>query len=254
MLPIRKQNFCTFTPHKICFRMHRFFADYAPDAARILLNDEESRHCLGVLRHCQGDTIEVVNGAGLLAKGSLFIPKKGVAAVLVDTIETIQPLRNYSLHLAVAPTKNADRIEWLLEKAIEVGLDAITFISCNNSERVKINFERMKRVAIAALKQSSQPFLPKINPICAADAFMKQHQTDNATKLIAHCRNGDKKSLFEKKSDKYVVMIGPEGDFTESEINTAAACGFIPLQLGHMRLRTETAALVVAAGLSQVQQ
>jgi 16S rRNA (uracil1498-N3)-methyltransferase len=205
-------------------------------------NAEESRHIVKVLRKKKGDLLHITNGKGYLYEAEILLadPKKCKAQV-IDEDKTIP--RAHSLHLAVAPTKLNDRFEWFLEKATEIGINEITPILCANAERKTIKPERLERVLQAAMKQSLQTFLPKLNPLTPIEEFLEQTQGEQ--KFIAHCLKGEKMELKRGISpDKdIVVLIGPEGDFTKEEVALAYDKGYTPVALGRNRLRTETAAI-----------
>ncbi|WP_430811819.1 MULTISPECIES: 16S rRNA (uracil(1498)-N(3))-methyltransferase [unclassified Carboxylicivirga] len=208
-----------------------------------ILNEAESKHCINVLRHQVGDEITVANGKGQYYKCRIAQahPKK-CALELIETTHFDKP--THSLHLAVAPTKSIDRFEWLIEKAMELGLDEITPLLCHHSERKKVRTDRIERVVIAAMKQSLKAHLPKINELTPFDTFLKSK--DNTTGYIAHCYNSEKQALktaYRPHSD-CIICIGPEGDFSEDEIEAALRHEFIPVSLGQSRLRTETAGLI----------
>ncbi len=214
-----------------------------------LLNAEESFHCARVLRYKPGQLVYLTNGNGLWCKGQLTLvhEKQCVAQVLETELKTPRCTR---LHLAIAPTKQIDRIEWMLEKAIEIGLEEISFLHCQNNERVVIKPERLQKIAESAMKQSLQAFLPKVNPLIK---FGEALHLKADQRYIAHCERGEKVflSTLDFKNKTTLVLIGPEGDFSDSEITLAVSKGFQPLDLGSNRLRTETAGLttVVAAAL-----
>lgn len=210
-----------------------------------LLSEEESKHAIRVLRLQAGDIIHLVDGRGGLYKTEIIEPHPKRVSLNVLEFTSDFEKSNYHLHLAVAPTKNIDRIEWFLEKSTEIGLQEFTPIICEHSERKEVKVERLEKVAIAAMKQSLKAYLPKVNPAVTFNKFIQDIASSDAVKGIAHCVDADKKYIstaFEKEQ-KYLVLIGPEGDFSEKEISQALAAGFIPISLGEARLRTETAAL-----------
>lgn len=210
---------------------------------------EESKHIVKVLRKTEGDVLYITNGKGYLFEAKILIadPKKCKAQIINEN-KSIP--KRYKLHLVVAPTKMNDRYEWFLEKATEIGVDEITPIICDRSERKVLKLERMERVLQSAMKQSLQTSLPKLNEAISYQAFMEQETT--GLKFIAHCDEGEKMELKRRvAADKDVtILIGPEGDFTKSEITTALEKGFIPVSLGINRLRTETAAVVACTTVS----
>lgn len=207
------------------------------------LPKEESQHCVRVLRLSEGDIIFLTDGNGLLCKGEIISTgNKSCSVHIMERTENFQQ-RDYRLHLAVAPTKNAARMEWFLEKAVEIGIDEFTPIICEHSERNFMKTERLEKIAVSAMKQSLKAYKPIINePVKIKDFLQKDFE---GQKFIAYCEGDTRtplKSLYEPKSPA-VVLIGPEGDFSKSEIETALETGFIPVTLGTSRLRTETAAL-----------
>lgn len=225
--------------------MHIF---YTPDITQNIytLNEEESKHCVRVLRLPVGAQVYLVDGKGgfYTAEITSDNPKKVSLSIL--KVETEFNKRNHFLHIAVAPTKNIDRIEWFLEKATELGIDEITPIITDRSERRVIKEDRLNKVITSAVKQSIKAYHPKLNEAISFDAFLKQ--SFDGDKLIAHCINNEGKKYISdliKPHGKYLIMIGPEGDFTSDEVNSALNKGFKALTLGDNRLRTETAALSV---------
>jgi len=211
-----------------------------------LLSEEESKHAIRVLRLQGGDIIHLVDGRGGLYKTEIVDPHPKRVSLRVLEVEQDFGQSAYHLHIAVAPTKNIDRIEWFLEKATEIGLQEFTPIICEHSERKEVKIERLEKVAVSAMKQSLKAYLPKINPAMTFSKFIASAVEDTAVlKGVAHCVDAEKKyiSTAFPKSGRYTVLIGPEGDFSEKEIEQAMATGFIPLSLGGSRLRTETAAL-----------
>lgn len=203
---------------------------------------DESRHIAKVLRKTIGDTLHITNGNGWLFTGEISIADQKHCTVSI-TSKILQPKRNYNLHLAVAPTKMNDRYEWFLEKATEMGVETITPIICDHSERKVVKTERFEKIIQSAMKQSLQCYLPKLNAPIAFKDFINQDFTDQI--FIAHCEETDKKSLksqLELASD-CIILIGPEGDFSVKEIEMALQHHFIPVTLGETRLRTETAAI-----------
>ena len=225
--------------------MHIF---YTPDITQntYTLNEEESKHCVRVLRLSKGAIINLVDGVGGFYTAEIVSdhPKKVVLAVL--NVEKEFHKRNHYLHIAVAPTKNIDRLEWFLEKATELGIDEVTPIITDRSERRVIKDDRLNKVITSAVKQSIKAYHPKLNEATSFDDFLKQ--PFDGERLIAHCiDNAEKKFISEQVAphQKYLILIGPEGDFTPEEVDLALNKGFKPLTLGENRLRTETAALSV---------
>lgn len=225
--------------------MHIF---YTPDITQntYTLNEEESKHCVRVLRLAVGSEVNLVDGKGgfYTAEITSDNPKKVSLSIL--KVETEFHKRNHYLHIAVAPTKNIDRIEWFLEKATELGIDEITPIITDRSERRVVKEDRLNKVITSAVKQSIKAYHPKLNDAISFDTFLKE--PFDGDKLIAHCIDNGEKQYISKlvaPHQKYLILIGPEGDFTPDEVNLALNKGFKALTLGDNRLRTETAALSV---------
>lgn len=210
----------------------------------VVFDKEESRHISKVLRKKEGDLLNLTNGKGYFFEAKLLStnPKQCVATLLKAELQAPLP---YHLHLAVAPTKLNDRYEWFLEKATEIGISEITPIICDRSERKVIKPERYEKIIQSAMKQSLKAYLPKLNPAISLKEFLTNKQVE-VIKAIAHCEETDRKSLksIVKENTSILLLIGPEGDFTEKEINSAITEGFQPITLGNSRLRTETAAIV----------
>ncbi|WP_316797175.1 16S rRNA (uracil(1498)-N(3))-methyltransferase [Pedobacter agri] len=225
--------------------MHIF---YTPDIDQntYTLNEEESKHCVRVLRLSIGAVVNLVDGKGGFYTAEITSDNPKKVSLKILNVVTAFHKRNHYLHIAVAPTKNIDRIEWFLEKATELGIDEITPIITDRSERRVVKEDRLNKVITSAVKQSIKAYHPKLNDAISFDSFLKTpFQGDQ---LIAHCiDNGDKKYISDLvlPHQKYLVLIGPEGDFTPEEVDLALNKGFKPLTLGDNRLRTETAALSV---------
>jgi 16S rRNA (uracil1498-N3)-methyltransferase len=204
---------------------------------------EESRHIIKVLRKKDSDILHVTNGLGFLFETAITLASDNKCIVEVLSI-TKSPEPKFRLHLAVAPTKMNDRFEWFLEKATEIGIQEITPVFCDRSERKTINLERFEKIILSAMKQSNETYLPKLNEAISFKEFVKQK--NEGLQLIAHCEETDKKSLKEvlKPNESVTMLIGPEGDFSEKEIALALENNFQPVALGNTRLRTETAAVV----------
>jgi 16S rRNA (uracil1498-N3)-methyltransferase len=206
-------------------------------------NKEESKHIVKVLRKNAGDQLHITNGKGWLFTSEIIIADIKKCTVAIET-KTLQPKQNYNLHLAVAPTKMNDRYEWFLEKVTEIGIDSITPIICDHSERKVIKQERFEKILQSAMKQSLQCYLPKLNQTISFKKFIKQEFSGQL--CIAHCEALEKTSLKQvlKPKQDITILIGPEGDFSVKEIEMAIQNKFIPVTLGETRLRTETAAIV----------
>jgi 16S rRNA (uracil1498-N3)-methyltransferase len=205
------------------------------------LSKEESKHCVKILRKQEGDTIHLIDGLGTFYKVKITLasPKQVLFKIEKTWKEELRP---YSLHIAIAPTKNNDRFEWFLEKVTEIGIDEITPIICDHSERKVIKNERMEKIILAASKQSLKAKLPLLNPAISFKEFLsKQHLSDC---FIAHCEEQDKTSLQSVVSKNTLILVGPEGDFSSNEIERALSKGIKAVNLGKSRLRTETAGIV----------
>jgi 16S rRNA (uracil1498-N3)-methyltransferase len=219
---------------------------YTPNIDNITyaLTPEESKHAIKVLRMQPGDEVTLIDGNGGLYNG--IVDEADPKKCIVRIIEKIEQYgrKNYRLHIAIAPTKNNDRLEWFLEKATEIGIDSITPILCQRSERKTIKPDRLEKIILSAAKQSVKAYIPKLNPMLPFKTFVES--VDEAGKYIAHCMPNPKPSLKSKLKDvsDLVVLIGPEGDFSPEEVNVALENGFSEVHLGKSRLRTETAGIV----------
>jgi len=212
---------------------------------------EESKHIVKVLRKKEGDVLFITNGKGYMYQAKIMVADPiRCKAEIISREKKHAPM--HSLHLVVTPTKMNDRFEWFLEKATEIGVHEITPIICARSERKLIKTERLQKVIQSAMKQSLQAFLPKLNPIMSYEDYLLLEK--EGLLFIAHCGEGEKMELKRRVApDKDVtVLIGPEGDFTENEIQLAYKQGFLPVSLGKNRLRTETAAIVACATVSLI--
>ncbi|WP_149277066.1 16S rRNA (uracil(1498)-N(3))-methyltransferase [Pareuzebyella sediminis] len=214
-------------------------------------SEQESRHIVKVLRKKEGDILKITNGKGYLFEAKIIsaAPKKCKAQV-ISSQKKHQKMHWF--HLVVAPTKTNDRFEWFLEKATEIGVNEITPVICERSERKKIKFERLEKVVQSAMKQSLRVYLPKLNPAIPYSEFLeKDHK---GLLFIAHCDDGEKMDLKRRVApDKDItILIGPEGDFSPTEIDQACEKGFLPVSLGDARLRTETAAIVACATVNMI--
>ena len=218
------------------------------------LDQDESGHCIKVLRHRSGDEISVIDGCGTLYRCRITTDSpKGVEAMVISSEEDGGG-HPYRLHLAVCPTKNNDRYEWFAEKACEIGFDELSPVIGEHSERRVLKTARVEKVLISAAKQSLKAVVPAVNEPVSVKEFIEAHKEDNALRLIAYCfedervpRRSIKEVLEESEEREIIVMIGPEGDFSKAEAEMALAAGCIPVHLGASRLRTETAALTAAS-------
>lgn len=220
----------------------------------ISLPEEESKHCVKVLRMKEGDRFCVSNGKGSLFDAELLDanPKKAVASLYNEYAGYDN--KDFVLEIAIAPTKSNDRIEWFLEKATEIGIDKVKLFASCHSERKVANVDRFRKVMIAALKQSIKSKLPLIEDVVSLETLVKQ--PFDGKKYIAYISENVTEQLCDiyKKGDNVLILIGPEGDFSPEEVRVAMDYGFIPVSLGHARLRTETAALVACHTVQLINQ
>lgn len=212
------------------------------------LEEQESKHAVRVLRMGSGDMVILVDGKGGWYEGTVeeSHPKKCRIKIHSHTPD-YQPLP-YSLHLAISPTKSMERFEWFLEKATEIGITEITPLLCHRTERKQVNSGRLERIIISAMKQSLKAFKPLLNePERITDFLSRDH---SGTLGIAHCVASDRTGITDMEfSDRNILMVGPEGDFTGEEINMAIKAGYKPFHLGNSRLRTETAGVYLATAV-----
>ena len=220
---------------------------YVPDISGkcATLSSEESRHCINVLRFSYSDTIHLIDGKGGFYKAFIIKPDPHACEVEITEFQADFNKRNYRLHLAVAPTKQIDRFEWLLDKAVEIGVDEITPLRCQRSERKEIKTERLEKLIIASMKQAIIAEKPRLNEMISYPQFIRSVSAKKKDRFIAYCTDRQNKLLKDTlvRGKDSIILIGPEGDFTPEEIQLAMNAGFIPVSLGATRLRTETAAL-----------
>ena len=221
-----------------------YFPSLQESSSEITLPEEESKHCTKVLRLSIGDTISLTDGRGFFYKAEITnLQSKRTEIKIVERNKVCNPRKN-RIHMAVAPTKNINRYEWFLEKATEIGIDEITPIITSHSERKVVKHERLNKIVISAMKQSLKAELPMLHAACSFDDFIAKHKIEQG--FIAYCDDVPKIELFEAiVSEKAItILIGPEGDFSPSEVKKATDCGYKIVSLGESRLRTETAAIV----------
>ncbi len=229
--------------------MQLFYNPNISDSSEFFTFDkEESKHIIKVLRKKDTDILHVTNGLGFLFKTEITLASDTKCTVRIISSEKAAPAK-YHLHLVVAPTKMNDRYEWFLEKATEMGVGEITPVICDHSERKQIKTDRFDKIIQSAMKQSNQLYLPKLNEPLSFKDFISSHKS--GLQLIAHCEETNKKTLKEilKPLQDVTILIGPEGDFSPSEIQMAIDHNYIPVSLGNTRLRTETAAIVACHSL-----
>lgn len=224
--------------------MHLFYAPEITDKTHdYTLSEEESKHCVRVLRLKQGSQVELLNGKGLSAIAEIDDDHPKKCRLKILSTEFFPP--NKEIHLALAPTKNMDRMEWLVEKATEIGLTKLSFLKCDHNERGQLKLDRLEKIAISAMKQSKRYYLPEITELVSFQSFVENHPNG----FIGHCYPAEKIAL-NLISESKVFLIGPEGDFSENEVNLALQNGYRAVSLSDFRLRTETAALISVMKLS----
>jgi len=219
-----------------------FAPDLRPDQPTYTLSEEESKHAVRVLRLGTGAPVLLVDGRGTLATAAIEDANPKRCALRITGRELVAPRATYT-HVAVAPTKNLDRMEWLIEKAVEVGIERLSFLRCARSERRDLKLERLEKIAVSALKQSGQAWLPQLDELTDFEKVLAS--LDPTTTFIAHLEAGERTALAQVigAAPRCCVLIGPEGDFSPAEIELALGRGVRPVTLGASRLRTETAAL-----------
>ncbi len=219
-----------------------------------VLSEEESQHAVKVLRLQVGDEILVVDGIGGFYKARITNPHPKHCGFEIVESRNDSGKRDYKLHIAIAPTKNIERLEWFIEKATEIGIDEITPIVCRFSERKIVKEERLEKIIVSAAKQSVKALFPRLNPLCTFDELLKTQSASQ--KFIAHCYNEEKRLLQNEiqKLKDILILIGPEGDFSKEEVEKAISLGFVPVSLGESRLRTETAGVFACSTVAIINQ
>jgi len=212
------------------------------DDQMAFLSGEEAKHCVKVLRHRVGDEINLMDGLGGNYRACIIEATKNKVSLRIISHNKTYPHRVGKLHLMVAPTKNISRFEWFLEKTTEIGVDEITPILCQRSERKVVKLERLEKIILSAAKQSKNTILPSLNNMIKLSAFFKRDNLDLSQKFIAHCEKDNEVHLMEKyqANQDVIILIGPEGDFSPTEIKASLEKGFTPVSLGMSRLRTDT--------------
>lgn len=224
----------------------RFF--YVPNADTATeLPAEEASHAIKVLRLKEGDELMLMDGRGCFFRAEVTLAAGHRCHYIVMERLPQQPQWQGRVHLAIAPTKMNDRMEWMTEKAVEVGIDELSFLNCQFSERRQLKTERISKIAVSAVKQSHKAFMPVVNDMTPFKAFVAAHPSGH--RYIAHCyAEVPRVNLFDElcsigEAEEALVMVGPEGDFSIDEVRMAVAAGFVSVDLGKSRLRTETAGL-----------
>lgn len=224
--------------------MHLFYTpDIDPTHTQYFLNEEESKHAIRVMRLEKGEEVQLIDGRGGLYTAAILDPHPKRTILQINSAVQAFNKRNHYLHIAIAPTKNIERTEWFLEKATEIGIDEISLIICQRSERKEAKTERLNKIITSAIKQSLKAYHPVLNEPVALNKLLAQ--PFDGQKYIAHCEPGEKINLRDdlQPNGRYLILIGPEGDFAPAEIEEALKSNFKPITLGESRLRTETAAL-----------
>jgi 16S rRNA (uracil1498-N3)-methyltransferase len=219
------------------------------------LDEKESRHSIRVLRMKKGMQVRLIDGKGNLYEGTISEPDPKKCVIKIESVSRDFELKNYSLHLAISPLKNPERFEWFIEKSVEIGVDEITPLICRNTEKQGIRSERINNIIISAMKQSLKSKKTILHEASTFEDFIRCNH--NGIKMIAHCNATFKRRRIAdvyKKGEDAIVIIGPEGDFSEAEIGNAVSRGFEPVHLGNSRLRTETAGIAACHSVYFINQ
>jgi 16S rRNA (uracil1498-N3)-methyltransferase len=230
---------------------------YAPDisGSTYTLDENESKHLIRVLRMTKGSGVRLIDGKGNLYEGIISDPDQKKCTIEITGKVTDFEKRNYKLHIGISPLKNPERFEWFVEKCVEIGIDEITPLICKNTEKPGIKSERVKNLIISAMKQSLKATKTVLNESCYFKDFIGMNS--EAVSMIAHCNGSlirSRVSDIYSKGRNAIILIGPEGDFTKEEIDSAINSGFIPIHLGTSRLRTETAGIAVCHSIYFMNQ
>ncbi len=222
-----------------------FFEENIPEAGNFFLSEESSRHIVQVLRMKPGQEINITNGKGELLTSSITVSNKRKTEVAITNRQSI-PEQSQKISIAISPVKNNNRFEWFLEKASEIGVSEIIPLICSRTEKNSIKMERMRNILVSAMLQSRQAWIPELMQPVKFSEIIKNISYQQ--KFIAYCGDSEKKTLkeFDNNNFSQIILIGPEGDFTQNEINIAIQNNYIPVSLGETRLRTETAGIVAA--------
>jgi len=230
---------------------------YAPDIAgnAYTLDERESGHCIRVLRMKSGTPVQIIDGRGNLYDAVIVNPDPKKCSLSITGVREDFETRNYRLHIAISPLKNYERFEWFIEKSVEIGVDEITPIICNNTEKPGIKRERINNLIISAMKQSLKSTLTVLNEPCGFQEFISREYF--ARRMIAHCNEEPSRRMIGEvcqKGNDSLVLIGPEGDFSPAEIDAAVSRGFLPVHLGKSRLRSETAGIAACYSVYYINQ
>jgi 16S rRNA (uracil1498-N3)-methyltransferase len=230
---------------------------FAPDIKGNVytLDEKESKHCIRVLRMTTGSQVSIIDGKGSLYEAVITNPDPRRCSLAITGVAREFETRNYRIHIAISPLKNHERFEWFIEKSVEIGVDEITPLICDNTEKPGIKKERVNKIIISAMKQSLKSTLTILNePAFLFDFVKKDH---SGKRMIAHCNNEPSRSSIGDvyhKGDDAVILIGPEGDFSSNEIKYAVGSGFMPVHLGKSRLRSETAGIAACCSVYYINQ
>jgi 16S rRNA (uracil1498-N3)-methyltransferase len=220
-----------------------------------ILDEIESKHCIRVLRMTSGTPVRLIDGNGNLYEGFVSHPDPKKCVITVTEIKTDYEKRDYRLHIAISPLKNPERFEWFIEKSVEIGVDEITPIICKNTEKHTVRQDRINNIIISAMKQSIKAAKPVLHSPISFDQFILKQKEGKL--MIAHCKSSLSRFKISDvctKSENYLIMIGPEGDFSDEEISAATSKKFIPVHLGSSRLRTETAGVAACHSIYFINQ
>jgi 16S rRNA (uracil1498-N3)-methyltransferase len=230
---------------------------YAPDITgdTYTLDEKESKHLIRVLRMTKGESVKLIDGNGILYEGIISNPDQNKCSIdITGKIKDFEK-RNYRLHIAISPLKNPERFEWFIEKSVEIGIDEITPLLCRNTEKPGIKRERLNNLIISAMKQSLKATKTILNEPTSFKDFINKDLM--GIRMIAHCdKSNERKNVSEvySKNDNSIILIGPEGDFTRDEVDSAVNRGFLPVHLGQSRLRTETAGIAACHSIYFINQ
>lgn len=229
---------------------------YAPDILETgMLPEADSGHAIRVLRMREGDMLQVVDGKGHLYTCTIVTAHSKHTTLTINDVKRVEPVWNNRITIAVAPTKNNDRMEWLVEKLVEIGINRFVPVKCARSERKELKTERLRKIAVSAMKQSLKAILPEIDEMTPLTTFLAEN--NSAQKFVGYCDETTERRLFSRSirpGADVNVLIGPEGDFTPEEIDSCCRAGYIPITMGDNRLRTETAALVACDTVHIINQ
>ncbi len=234
--------------------MHIFYAPGIKGSSH-KLSETESKHCIRVLRMSRGDNVRLVDGEGGLYEGLIDDPDPVNCRIAVTKKIPVSENRSYSLKIGISPLKNRERFEWFVEKCVEIGIDIIAPVICHRSEKNRIDSARTERIIISAMKQSVKLFKPVLSEAIPFDRFIREHH--DGIRMISHCSNSFRREKIDtvyQRGNKAVILIGPEGDFTDEEIAGALENGYVSVHLGSSRLRTETAGIAACHSVYFINQ